>query len=80
MLYQVQFDHEDDFVEAETFAEAITVWQGAMAIANGEPWTEEPESVLRVSEKPVLRRRPDPDLPIDLLTGKPIELDSRAGA
>lgn len=57
-LYQIMFDGEARFVEAESFAAAIEVWKQVKAIEWGEDYdgTEEPESVSLMSDEPVLRR------------------------
>lgn len=55
-LYRVTFDDQDDYVEAKTFGEAITVWRAALKV--DDDWvddTTEPQSVELVADKPVMR-------------------------
>lgn len=53
-LYQVQFDGEQYFVEAESFAAAIEAWKDDWR-QEGEYDDEEPESVALLSDKHVIR-------------------------
>ena len=56
-LFAVHYDGSEDFVEAVTMRDAITVWHIHMKLQNGSDWygDEEPEACRLVSEKPVLR-------------------------
>ncbi len=60
-LYIVQFDGQPDYVEAETFVEAIALWR-AKLIADNDPGDFEddvqPDSVVVVHDEPVVRARP----------------------
>jgi len=60
-LYQVTFDGDNDFVEAESFGRAIELWRAELKRQDPESWTdeelaaEEPEQVVLASDKPVIR-------------------------
>lgn len=56
-LYHVVFDGGYRYVEAESFGQAVAVWQEAMRSEWGEDWTpeDEPESLHRVDDQPVIR-------------------------
>lgn len=54
-LYMIQFDGEQEYVEATTMGGAIKIWLAASIITRGMDGDEEPESCARISERPVLR-------------------------
>lgn len=54
-IYQISFDGESHLVEAPTMADAIKTWQVEMANWGGEDFQEDPESIVLVSDKPVIR-------------------------
>lgn len=57
-LYRVTFDGSDDYVEAESFGDAIKIWRAHLFSSNLPGDFEddvEPESVALVSDEPVLR-------------------------
>lgn len=57
-LYHIQFDGESYWVEAERFADAVTLWKSHIKVLWGEDFdaTEEPESVHLVHDNPVIRQ------------------------
>lgn len=60
-VYQIQWDGQHDLVEAASYGEAIGIWRRHMrdeedTIVEKDEWnTEEPEQVVLLSDKPVLR-------------------------
>ncbi len=59
-LYQVTFDGDEDYVEAASYGQAVARWRAELKRQNpdeDEEWsdTEEPESVVLISSRPVLR-------------------------
>lgn len=60
-LYQVQFDSETWFVEAESFAAAIELWKERAAIEWGDNYSQEdePESVALVHDDGCVRQVTD---------------------
>lgn len=60
-LYLIQYDGQNDYVEAPTFAEAVRIWtehsqaQEGLCEDGTESFTDQPESVALVSESPVIR-------------------------
>lgn len=64
-LYLVLFDGQERYVEAPSFAEAVLAWRAAIAVEWGADYdgTEEPESVVLMSDEPVIRAREIPAVP-----------------
>ncbi len=59
-LYLVEDEGESVYVEAPTFGRAIVIWRKMIDEENASDPVDpdyEPDSVLRVSEEPVLRER-----------------------
>jgi hypothetical protein len=54
-LYLVQFDGQQDYVEAATIGEAAKVWMAAMRIERELDGDEEPESCALVHDGPAIR-------------------------
>lgn len=56
-LYLVQYGGEPDYVEAQTFREAIIIWQRHMELEEDDDWDKdtEPQSVALVHDKAVWR-------------------------
>ena len=59
-LYHVQFDWQSYWIEADSFANAVTVWKDHVKELWGTEYdgSEEPESVHLVHNEPVLRMWP----------------------
>lgn len=58
-LFRVQFDGQDEYVEAETMSEALVLWDIAGRKADphwDEPDTPQPDGCEMVSESKVIRR------------------------
>lgn len=57
-LFRVQFDSQDDYVEAANMAKAIGTWHQHRRAKDAEwddPETPEPDGCTLVHEKPVMR-------------------------
>ena len=55
-VYVVQFDGEQDYVEAGCFGDAVALWK-AMKQREAAPdeFEDEPESVVFLADRPVIR-------------------------
>lgn len=56
-LYRLIYDNDDNFVEAETFSEAIELWRAVKRVEWGEDFQlgDEPYSCQLIYDKPVIR-------------------------
>ena len=54
-LYRIDFDGESDYVEAESFSAAITIWRDYNVSVNDMDADAEPESVTLTHDGPALR-------------------------
>lgn len=58
-LYHIQFDGQSYWVEAQSFGNAVIVWQAHVKVLWGEDFTgeEEPDSVQLAHDEPVIREQ-----------------------
>lgn len=58
-LYRVLFDGQEFYVEAESFAVAVSLWTGHVRDIWGSDFdgTEQPESVQLMHDEPVIRAK-----------------------
>lgn len=56
-VYRITYDDQARIVEAADFGDAVKKWLEGMKEPWGDDWigTEQPESVLLISEEPVIR-------------------------
>ena len=54
-LYKIDFDGESDYVEAESFTAAITIWRDYNVRVNDMDADAEPDSVTLMHDGPALR-------------------------
>lgn len=53
-VYLIEFDHENNVVEAPNYAKAVALWRAFMQTQDAD-WDVEPEQVVRIVETPVIR-------------------------
>lgn len=55
MLYLATHDSINDYIEANSFSDAIAVWKTHVRKSEGGLWDEDPESLALVHDEPVIR-------------------------
>lgn len=58
MIYCVMFDGEYNYVEADSYADAVALWRDAIRLEVApDEFDDEPESVIYLSDRPLIRKQ-----------------------